>query len=616
MNTGSAASPSLVYDNVGDDGEIARPPTLCLSDESNDECEYRTDLKSPRACAVDELLQTESSNLRNIQALANGYRAAASRRAFLFPDEDLATIFGNAQLLLEVTATQRRRLVDAARVRPGMPREIGAIFDEEWSRSMSVYGDFVCGVIPAIKRLDAMLAPSHPRHQELAEFLSERRAELDPTGQESAKDRSHPARFDLRDLLKVPGQRLMRYPLLLSEILGQTPPDHPDRPLLCNAIGVARGLCARVDTAKEAADYVDQLSTLLFNYSGSALRELGDLLKEGPVGFVAGATSALRTAGWFRSARPGSCRVVRATAFLFERGLVVATERRRNFLGKRASRCELDHLVTVKLNAKVTASRCSGPMVSGTRKQREDFPIGICLSTAAEFALCGADDDVRLPQWMLNPTFWTPQTRAGEVPWLDAVQRCTGDTSAAKAAQAAAASVDAAVRADFDRLRRAGGAPPPYLRYKTQVADRHGDEALLRAKVWLRQKLEEWAQCVGQIPATGQVDGSTDPGAGPAEIGVRPGRLLSRGSAERELKELAASGAATLLVRASPNHSDEVLSHIPNGRCDILHQRFQRSRSGFRLCGKHGEAGTRTFDTLEAMAAHSAERNPLSALLG
>ncbi|KAE8353882.1 hypothetical protein BDV28DRAFT_132277 [Aspergillus coremiiformis] len=65
--------------------------------------------------------------------------------------------------------------------------------------------------------------------------------------------------WDLDSLLVKPVQRILKYPLLLSELLDSTPNDHPDRAALTSALEQVRNISVRINEMKKRADLVGQV---------------------------------------------------------------------------------------------------------------------------------------------------------------------------------------------------------------------------------------------------------------------------------------------------------------------------------------------------------------------
>ncbi|KAI5302054.1 hypothetical protein KEM55_001340, partial [Ascosphaera atra] len=67
--------------------------------------------------------------------------------------------------------------------------------------------------------------------------------------------------WDLDSLLVKPVQRMLKYPLLLTELLNATPSDHPDHPHLQQALKETTAISVRINESKKRADVVGQVIT-------------------------------------------------------------------------------------------------------------------------------------------------------------------------------------------------------------------------------------------------------------------------------------------------------------------------------------------------------------------
>ncbi|KAL4939870.1 hypothetical protein BDV06DRAFT_197817, partial [Aspergillus oleicola] len=65
--------------------------------------------------------------------------------------------------------------------------------------------------------------------------------------------------WDLDSLLVKPVQRILKYPLLLSELLDSTPPEHPDHASLVKGLEEVTNISVRINEMKRRADVVGQV---------------------------------------------------------------------------------------------------------------------------------------------------------------------------------------------------------------------------------------------------------------------------------------------------------------------------------------------------------------------
>ena len=103
-------------------------------------------------------------------------------------------------------------------------------------------------------------------------------------------------RFPLKDLLNVPMQRILKYPLLLKvhgargaalanpalqELLKHTPDSHPDKVNLRAAYSAVQELASFINDTKKDFDALKDMIQSLKQYTGRPLQEYGSLVKDG-----------------------------------------------------------------------------------------------------------------------------------------------------------------------------------------------------------------------------------------------------------------------------------------------------------------------------------------------
>ncbi|KAJ5180556.1 hypothetical protein N7492_003766 [Penicillium capsulatum] len=121
---------------------------------------------------------------------------------------------------------------------------IGGAFLANMEQMEKVYADYLRNHDAANKKLQVL--QSNPK---VAIWLKEcREWAADLTGA-----------WDLDSLLVKPVQRILKYPLLLSELLESTPKDHPDYLNLATALKEVTNISVRINEMKKRADLVGQV---------------------------------------------------------------------------------------------------------------------------------------------------------------------------------------------------------------------------------------------------------------------------------------------------------------------------------------------------------------------
>lgn len=87
----------------------------------------------------------------------------------------------------------------------------------------------------------------------------------------------------LKDLINVPMQRVLRYPLLLNELIKSTPERHKDCPGLINAKAAADNLAEYINKTKSDHDTLMGMIAGLTGYKGPPLEQFAPFVKDGDV---------------------------------------------------------------------------------------------------------------------------------------------------------------------------------------------------------------------------------------------------------------------------------------------------------------------------------------------
>ncbi|KAJ5491402.1 hypothetical protein N7539_002969 [Penicillium diatomitis] len=121
---------------------------------------------------------------------------------------------------------------------------IGEAFMIHMSQMEKVYSEYLKNHDAANKKLEVL-----QRNPKVSIWLNECR--------EWASDLT--SAWDLDSLIVKPVQRILKYPLLLSELLASTSPDHPDRASIQNALQGVTDISVRINEMKKRADLVVQV---------------------------------------------------------------------------------------------------------------------------------------------------------------------------------------------------------------------------------------------------------------------------------------------------------------------------------------------------------------------
>lgn len=190
-----------------------------------------------------ELMQGEQQLVDDLNLVKKNYYEPMLTLAIL-PEAELREIFGTLDSLAPLHQDLLGRLM-GLRQEDGTVPELGPTL-LDWLPRLRAYESYCCHQVWAKARLDR-----RKREPAVGEFLR--------LCQESAFSR----KLELWSFLDLPRSRLVKYPLLLREVLRQTPPEHPDHGALQRAVALAQdlvGLINRKTGEAECRYYQQRLS--------------------------------------------------------------------------------------------------------------------------------------------------------------------------------------------------------------------------------------------------------------------------------------------------------------------------------------------------------------------
>uniref|UniRef100_A0A663E7U9 Vav guanine nucleotide exchange factor 1 n=1 Tax=Aquila chrysaetos chrysaetos TaxID=223781 RepID=A0A663E7U9_AQUCH len=192
-----------------------------------------------RLCCLQELRQTEERYTETLESICQHFLRPL--RHFLQP-QDLESIFINIEELLQLHRLFLGELRGALAVSGG-GRGLPPLFLAYKERFL-LYGRYCSQVEAAARRLD-QLATNTDLRMKLQE----------------CSQRANNGRFSLRDLLMVPMQRVLKYHLLLQELVKLTP-EPAERERLRVALDAMRDLAQCVNEVKRDNETLKQLTSV------------------------------------------------------------------------------------------------------------------------------------------------------------------------------------------------------------------------------------------------------------------------------------------------------------------------------------------------------------------
>ncbi|XP_043936654.1 rho guanine nucleotide exchange factor 3-like [Protopterus annectens] len=181
-----------------------------------------------------ELTQGEQLLIEDLQLAKKAYYEPMLKLTIM-SEEELNQIFGTLDSLIPLHEDLLNRLQKVRR-EDGTVDEVGPTL-VDWLPSLNAYNTYCCNQVTAKALLDYK-----KQDRRVEEFLQ--------LCQESAFSR----KLDLWNFLDIPRSRLVKYPILLKEILKNTAVDHPDQQHLEEAITLIQGIIAHINVKTGEAE--------------------------------------------------------------------------------------------------------------------------------------------------------------------------------------------------------------------------------------------------------------------------------------------------------------------------------------------------------------------------
>ncbi|XP_034529846.1 neuroepithelial cell-transforming gene 1 protein isoform X2 [Notolabrus celidotus] len=195
--------------------------------------------------AIFELSRGEQDLIEDLQLARKAYHDPMLKLSIM-SEEELTQIFGNLDAYIPLHEDLLAQLSKATGP-DGTVGQIGQIV-VSWLPRLNAYKDYCSNQLAAKALLDQK--KQDPRVQD---FL------------QRCLESPFSRKLDLWTFLDIPRSRLVKYPLLLKEILKHTPAEHPDAARLEEAITIIQGVLSDVDIKKgesECQYYIDKLEYL------------------------------------------------------------------------------------------------------------------------------------------------------------------------------------------------------------------------------------------------------------------------------------------------------------------------------------------------------------------
>ncbi|KAM8908952.1 neuroepithelial cell-transforming gene 1 protein-like isoform 2-T2 [Spinachia spinachia] len=195
--------------------------------------------------AIFELSRGEQDLIEDLQLARKAYHDPMLKLSIM-SEEELTHIFGNLDAYIPLHEDLLAQLAKATGP-VGTVGQIGQIV-MNWLPRLNAYKDYCSNQLAAKALLD-----QKKQDRRVQDFL------------QRCLESPFSRKLDLWSFLDIPRSRLVKYPLLLKEILRHTPPEHPDAASLEKAITIIQGVLSDIDMKKgesECQYYIDKLEYL------------------------------------------------------------------------------------------------------------------------------------------------------------------------------------------------------------------------------------------------------------------------------------------------------------------------------------------------------------------
>ncbi|XP_045294507.1 dynamin-binding protein isoform X3 [Leopardus geoffroyi] len=190
-----------------------------------------------RAKVIEELLQTERDYIRDLEMCIEHIMVPLQQAQI--PNIDFEGLFGNMQMVIKVS---KQLLADLE-----ISDAVGPVFLDHRDELEGTYKVYCQNHDEAISLLEI-----YEKDEKIQKHLQDSLADLKSLYTEWGCTNY----INLGSFLIKPVQRVMRYPLLLMELLNSTPESHPDKMPLTNAVLAVKEINVNINEYKRRKDLV------------------------------------------------------------------------------------------------------------------------------------------------------------------------------------------------------------------------------------------------------------------------------------------------------------------------------------------------------------------------
>ncbi|KAJ1658809.1 hypothetical protein IWQ61_002011 [Dispira simplex] len=197
-----------------------------------------------------ELIHTEADYVRDLLLIRQVF-IEPLRHLQVLSDAELEGLFVNVEEILPIHECIKRTLLQRQQEQYPVLQGVSDIL-LPWVHELRVYSTYLCHQTQALRLMNELIQTN----EKFAHFHKERQRHAECRG------------LALDAFLILPFQRLLKYPLLLKNLLQVTPANHPDHEMTQGVLFRFESLIAKIQTEKQQADRMDSLHCIQYSIKG------------------------------------------------------------------------------------------------------------------------------------------------------------------------------------------------------------------------------------------------------------------------------------------------------------------------------------------------------------
>ncbi|KAJ1961158.1 hypothetical protein IWQ62_003963 [Dispira parvispora] len=197
-----------------------------------------------------ELVHTEADYVRDLLLIQRVF-IEPLRHLQVLSDAELEGLFVNIEEILPIHECIKRTLLQRQQEQYPILQGVSDIL-LPWVHELRVYSTYLCHQTQALRLMSELIQTN----EKFAHFHKQRQKHAECRG------------LVLDAFLMLPFQRLLKYPLLLKNLLQVTPTDHPDHEMTQGVLFRFESLIAKIQAEKQQADRMDSLYCIQHSIKG------------------------------------------------------------------------------------------------------------------------------------------------------------------------------------------------------------------------------------------------------------------------------------------------------------------------------------------------------------